>query len=66
MLKILKNFKRKNKEPTQEVKFVGVNGNIYSPDYYETSRGEYIVDKQTRKIVDVLKDVERVSNNLNV
>ena len=69
MLKILKNFKRKNKvskEPKQEIKLVGVNGNIYSSDYYETSRGQYIVDKQTGKIVDVLKDVKRASKNLNV
>ena len=60
MLKNLKIFKRKikvQKEPKQEIKFVGVNGNIYSSDYYETSRGQYIVDKQTGKIVDVLKDL---------
>ena len=69
MLKNLKIFKRKNKvskEPTLEIKFVGVNGNIYSSDYYESSRGQYIVDKQTGKIVDVLKDVKRASKHLNV
>ena len=69
MIKILKNFKRKNKgsfEPKQEIKLVGINRNVYSSDYYETLMGKYIVNKQTGKIVDVLKDVKRVSKDLNV
>ena len=70
MLKILKIFKRKSKdkyEPTERIsEIIGVSGARYNPDYYEILRWKYVVDKQTDKIVDILRDVKSVSNNLNV
>lgn len=70
MLKILKIFKRKNKgshEPTERIReIIGVSGARYNPDYYEILRWKYVVDKETDEIVDILRDVKRVSNNLNV
>ena len=62
MRHILKIFKRKNKEGSQEPikrELIGVSGTRYNSDYFslQIEKG-YIVDKKTNKIVEVLKGVK--------
>ena len=62
MRHILKIFKRKSKEGSQEPikrELIGMSGTIYNADYFslQIEKG-YIVDKKTNKIVEVLKRVK--------
>lgn len=62
MRHILKIFKRKNKgsqEPTQRAReIIGVSRARYNPDYYKIIKLGCIVDKETDKIVDILRGVK--------
>ena len=62
MRHILNIFKRKNKgsqEPTQRLKeIIGVSGARYNPDYYKIIKLNCIADKETNKIVDILREVK--------
>ena len=62
MRHILKIFKRKNKEGSQEPikrELIGVSGTRYNADYFsiQIEKG-YIVNQKTNKIVEVLKGVK--------
>ena len=62
MRHILKIFKKKNKgsqEPTQRLKeIIGVSGARYNPDYYKIIKLGCIADKETNKIVDILREAK--------
>lgn len=62
MRHILNIFKRKNKgsqEPTQRAReIIGISGARYNPDYYKIIKLGCIVDKETDKIVDILRGVK--------